>query len=202
MNYRLLIIVYRLSFFRTYPLTYASNRVQLKIAITKFLRRFYIMKMRNLLILPAILVFLPAIALADTETVTPTITETPTATITETVTVSPTETTTFTITPTYTITPSPQATIFAYPNPAAYRDSMAIAYPSKTGADVDFLRVVITIYAVNGDFVARIIDDKPNGYTTFDIRKLARGTYIYKLEVRYKDGTSETYKYKKFAVIK
>jgi hypothetical protein len=129
-------------------------------------------------------------------------TETLTATITETLTNTPTITPTFTITQTYTSSPTPQASVYAYPNPAVHRDTMFVAYPSKYGSASYFKRVIITIYGANGDYVARITDDFPNGYTEFNITKLARGTYVYKVLVRYQDGTEDLYKYKKFAIIK
>jgi|DewCreStandDraft_4_1066084.scaffolds.fasta_scaffold02563_10 hypothetical protein len=149
-----------------------------------------------------ILLILSSFLFADTPTDTPTATETLTATETPTFTNSPTITPTATITPTFTNSPTPQASVFAYPNPAAFRDNIFIAYPSKTGNAEDIKRVIITIYSINGDYVAQIVDDTPNGYTEFKIDKLARGSYLYKVLVRYKDGTEEIYKYKKFAVIK
>jgi hypothetical protein len=79
---------------------------------------------------------------------------------------------------------------------------MFIAYPSKTGNASDIKRVIITIYAINGDYVAQIVDDMPNGYTEFKIDKLARGTYLYKVMVRYNDDTEDVHKYKKFSIIK
>ncbi|MCX7698376.1 MAG: T9SS type A sorting domain-containing protein [Candidatus Goldbacteria bacterium] len=139
---------------------------------------------------------------AQTSTETPTITKTKTETITPTLTETPTITSTPTITPTFTNSPTPQASVFAYPNPAAFRDNIFIAYPSKTGKAEDIKRVVITVYSINGDYVAQIVDDAPNGYTEFKIDKLARGTYLYKVLVRYNDGTEEIHKYKKFAIIK
>jgi hypothetical protein len=163
------------------------------------------MKMIKTLACMAVFAAIPCILLAtptDTPTETVTQTDTQTPTITTTSTSTPTITCTPSITPTFTNSPTPQASVYAYPNPAAYRDNMFIAYPSKTGAASDFKRVIITIYGANGDLVDRVIDDFPNGYTEFDISKFARGMYAYKLVVRYQDGTEETYKYKKFAVIK
>ena len=173
------------------------------------------MKLKISMILLVIIACLPAIASADTPTSTETSTATVTPTITgtpPTATYSPTATGTFTVTPTitpsstitqtWTASPTPQASVFAYPNPAAYRDTMFIAYPSKTNNAADIKRVIITIYGANGDYVSRIIDDTPNGYTEFNITKLARGMYIYKVLVRYLDGTEDKYTYKKFAIIK
>lgn len=157
------------------------------------------MKMKNMLILLAVFAFLPALALADTPTFTPTLTPT----ITESMTVTPTITATFTITPTFTNSPTPQAVgMYAYPNPAAYRHTMGITYPVKTGKASALKNVEIKIYAANGDYAAHIIDGTPNGYTVFNIDKLARGTYIYKVIVRYLDGTEDNYPYKKFSIIK
>ncbi len=77
---------------------------------------------------------------------------------------------------------------------------MGVAYPITDSKTAE--RAIITIHAVNGDFVARITDDYPNGYTMFDISKLARGIYLYKITVRYADGTEDIHKYRKFSVIK
>jgi hypothetical protein len=141
-------------------------------------------------------------SITETSTETADVTTTVTRTITDTYTDTATSTPTFTITPTFTSSPTPQASVYAYPNPAAYRDTIFIAYPSKTGLATDIKRVLITVYGANGDYVSRITDDTPNGYTEFNITKLARGTYIYKVLIRYQDGTEETFKYKKFAIIK
>jgi hypothetical protein len=159
--------------------------------------------MKKILLLFFIFLFVSSsFCFADTPTDTPTATETLTETITPTFTETPTITFTSTITPTYTNSPTPQASVFAYPNPAAFRDNIFIAYPSKTGNASDLKRVIITVYSINGDYVAQIVDDTPNGYTEFKIDKLARGTYFYKVLVRYNDGTEEIHKYKKFAIIK
>jgi hypothetical protein len=161
------------------------------------------MKLKKFIILLAIIACLPAIGLAagsPTETMTATITLT--GTITDTSTNTPTVTPTATITQTFTNSPTPQASVYAYPNPAYHRDTMFVAYPSKTGNASDFKLVIITIYGANGDYVARITDDFPNGYTEFPIAKLARGTYIYKVLVRYQDATEVTFKYQKFAIVK
>lgn len=192
------------------------------------------MKIRNPLILTAFFLLVPVFAFAatDTPTFTETATDVPTSTITRTSTITPTHTIsrthtntptvtnthtnsptaspTFTITPTFTNSPTPQQDVYAYPNPAAYRDTMFVAYPSKFCSapaptpcvDNNFKRVIITIYGANGDYVSRITDDFPNGFTEFDITKLARGTYIYKVLVRYEDDTEDIYKYKRFAIIK
>lgn len=158
--------------------------------------------MKKILLFFIVFYAFSSFCLAQTPTDTPTATETLTATITPTFTETSTITPTLTITPTFTNSPTPQASVFAYPNPAAFRDNMFIAYPSKTGNADDIKRVIITIYAINGDYVAQIIDDKPNGYTEFKIDKLARGTYIYKVLIKYNDNTEETHKYRKFAIIK
>lgn len=138
----------------------------------------------------------------DTFTITPTDTVTPTSTMTHTV--SPTITATPTISPTFTCSPTPQPKLFAYPNPAAFTDKIAVAYPLDNGKLAS--KVTIVIFNMGGNEVATIVDDIPAnenaGYTSFDIKKLARGTYIYRITIRYADGSEDRLPIKKFAVLK
>ncbi len=173
------------------------------------------MKIKTLFI--AILLSLACVAAyatpTETETVTETATETVTATNTETVTETVTETNTPnwtatespTITPTSTITmtatntPTPQPKVFAYPNPA-YSGFVTIAYPieeSKTAKQVE-----IILYGTDGEETGTVTDNTPNGYTRFDISKMARGIYFYQTVIYYTDGTKTVKKHEKFAVVK
>jgi hypothetical protein len=158
-----------------------------------------------------------AFADTSTDTVTPTITETVTTTITETVSPTSTETnettltvtqtitetaspvSTFTITETFTCTATPQGKVFAYPNPV-YTNTLTIAYPIDGSRSVQTAQ--IKIYNLKGDNVAVITDDSPHGYTPFQIDKLARGTYFYRVTINYLGGSTVTTKYEKFSVIK
>jgi hypothetical protein len=131
-------------------------------------------------------------------------------TVTPTVTATGTETVTYTITPTSTITPTftpwpvpqaPQGKVFAYPNPAAFTNRMAIAYPVNSTKTP--ISVMVVIKAISGDEAGRVYDTGPYwGYIAVDITNFARGIYMFKVVVTYSDGTTDTTPYSKFAVIK
>jgi len=165
--------------------------------------------MRKFLFLAIFLTVPAALLLAITDTPTETVTATVTETVTETVTQTntpdwtatetPTITMTHTITATPTMTPTPQQKVLAYPNPA-YSNTMGIAYPLDSAKTARL--VEIKIYNAAGEKSMTVIDDDPHGYTKFDIAKLSRGIYFYRLKVIYADGTEVKPDPEKFSVIR
>jgi hypothetical protein len=114
-------------------------------------------------------------------------------------------------TPTITATGTPAAMLtatpvtydggIAYPNPAKQDGEITMTYHLKSGATVDKAEVVI--YAINGDKVLSVIEQtNRNGFIKFQLANLAPGVYLYRVTVTYTDGSKESFKIKKLAVIK
>jgi len=127
-----------------------------------------------------------------TPTITLTFTKTFTYTITPTYTVTPTITPTYTITPTITKTmtitpwPVPGGDAIAFPNPAS-GDQVTFMYSLGAPADIS-----IEIYNLRGYKVAHLEDNNKsaqiNRKTTWDIRHIAPGVYLYQVIVKSTDG--------------
>lgn len=167
--------------------------------------------MKKIIIVLAALLAVSASLMADsffTDTFTPTATATPTSTVTGTPTITSTITPTFTITPTWTPWPimvttptAVQYKVFAYPNPARNRDTIAVTYPIDAAKIAK--EVKILIYSIDGDQVCRSIDDGPYiGYTVINISKFARGVYMFKVFIKYTDSTEQALPMRKFSVLK
>ncbi|MCD4814217.1 T9SS type A sorting domain-containing protein [bacterium] len=134
-----------------------------------------------------------------TKTITPTITltatRTPTYTITPTFTYTPTITPTYTITPTITQTasvtpwPVPQGDVIVYPNPAS-GDQVTFMYSLSAPADIS-----IDIYNLLGYKVAHLEDNNKianiNRKTTWNIKDIAPGVYLFQASVKSAQGTSK-----------
>lgn len=141
-----------------------------------------------------------------TPTITPTPTVTPTRTITKTFTITPTITPTYTITPTIsptsTITPYavPGGEAMAFPNPAA-GDSVTFMYSLGEPADID-----VDVYNVLGRKVAHLEDKNQAGLinrrTTWDIRGVAPGVYLYQVTVKTLSGQVTKLKLKRLVIAK
>ncbi len=142
----------------------------------------------------------------NTPTITPTYTETPTLTITPTFTITPTITQTRTITPTITLTATvtpwavPSGDVIVYPNPAA-GDSVTFMYSLGEPADVN-----IDVYNLLGYKVAHLEDkNKPgliNRKTTWDIKDLAPGVYLYQVLIRTQSGQVQKNKIQRLVITK
>ncbi len=142
----------------------------------------------------------------NTPTITPTYTETPTLTITPTFTITPTITQTRTITPTITLTATvtpwavPSGDVIVYPNPAA-GDSVTFMYSLGEPADVN-----IDVYNLLGYKVAHLEDkNKPgliNRKTTWDIKDLAPGVYLYQVLIRTRSGQVQKNKIQRLVITK
>ncbi len=159
--------------------------------------------MKKTIFLAVIALLASAALFASTETPTETATVTETVTQTNTpdwtATETPTITMTHTITATPTMTPTPQQKVIAYPNPA-YSNTMGIAYPLDNSKTVR--KAEIKIYNAAGEKVLTVIDDDPHGYTKFDIARLSRGVYFYRIKITYNDGTETKTEPEKFSVIR
>ncbi len=144
-----------------------------------------------------------------TKTATPTIspTRTPTSTITQTLTITQTST----ITPTYTITPTPMPTSTVTPWILPV-EAEAVAFPNPTTGDqVKFMyslsepaRIFIDIYNLAGFKIAHLEEKQQprqsNLVTTWDIRDVAPGVYLYKISFGTLDGRRRTGKIKRLVV--
>jgi type VI secretion system secreted protein VgrG len=147
----------------------------------------------------------------NTATVTKTVTATVTLTCTQTITPTRTMTGTSTITPTRTVTGTPTIILtatpvtddggIAYPNPAKQGGEITMTYQPKAGATVDKAEAVI--YSINGDKVLSAVENTyRNGFIRFQLANLAPGVYLYRVTATYTDGSKESFKIKKFAVVK
>ncbi len=140
-----------------------------------------------------------------TPTISPTITQTPTITKTLTITQTSTITPTYTISPTLMPTSTPLPLIIpaeeyemVYPNPAS-GDRVKFMYSLSEPA-----HVFIDIYNLAGFRIARLEEKhqpaQSNLVTTWDIRDVAPGVYLYKISFETLDGRRRTGKIKKIVV--
>jgi hypothetical protein len=78
---------------------------------------------------------------------------------------------------------------------------MAIAYPVNSAKTP--LSVTVIIKSIGGNEAGRVYDTGPYwGYISVDITNYARGIYMFKVVVRYTDGSVVTLPFNKFAIIK
>lgn len=147
-----------------------------------------------------------------TATITPTPTYTITPTVSQTATISPTNTITPTITETATITPTisptptttpwavPGGDVIVFPNPAA-GDSVTFMYSLGEPSDVD-----IDVYNLLGYKVAHLEDKNKaaliNRRTTWSIKDLAPGVYLYQVTIRSQSGQVQKNKIRRLVITK
>jgi Secretion system C-terminal sorting domain len=142
----------------------------------------------------------------NTPTITPTYTITKTRTITQTFTYTPTITPTYTVTPTITQTrtvtpwPVPHGDAIAFPNPAK-GDQVIFMYSLESAADIS-----VEIYNTLGYKVAHLEDSNKSGAinrrTTWNIRDVAPGVYMYQVVVRGHNGQTQKNKMRRVVIIK
>jgi hypothetical protein len=78
---------------------------------------------------------------------------------------------------------------------------MAIAYPVDSAKTPQEVKIII--YAADGELAAKAVENGPYwGYTSIDLTKFARGVYMYKVTIRYTDGTEQALPARKFAVVR
>jgi len=118
-------------------------------------------------------------------------------------TVAPSEIPTYapTTVPTQAPTLTESQSSIAFPNPVNIKGDITLKYNPKAGKVVE--KSEAAIYAVNGDKVLSVAENiNRNGFIKFNVANLAPGVYIYRITTTYTDGSKESFKVKKFAVVK